>query len=186
MLDAYLGFIVFTVLIITALSVAAARYRSRAMLSLCVLGAVCGTLTVPAPVSALEIRRDDSVVTIPASETIDDTLVVAAETVIIEGNVTGDVIAVGATIDVSGAVGGNLAGGIFKNLSLGTLGNSLAGILGGGIGGQLLGMFGVAASEGAQSGTDITSILTNLGASGVGGGVLLAVVGLVKKVFTKG
>ena len=39
---------------------------------------------------------------------------------------------------ISGAVGGNVAGGLLKNLSLGTLGNSIAGIVGGGIGGQIL------------------------------------------------
>ena len=39
---------------------------------------------------------------------------------------------------VSGAVGGNAAGALFKNISLGTLGNSIAGIVGGGIGGQIL------------------------------------------------
>ena len=32
---------------------------------------------------------------------------------------------------VSGAVGGNIGGAIFKNLSLGTTGNSIAGIIGG-------------------------------------------------------
>jgi len=52
---------------------------------------------------------------------------------------------------VSGAVGGNAAGGLFKNLSLGTLGNSIAGIIGGGVGGQLLGpllgMLGVGGAE---------------------------------------
>ena len=37
---------------------------------------------------------------------------------------------------LSGAVGGNIVGGLFKNLSLGTLWNSIVGILGGGIGGQ--------------------------------------------------
>ena len=41
---------------------------------------------------------------------------------------------------VSGAVGGNVAGGLLKNLSLGPVGNSIAGIVGGGVGGQLLGM----------------------------------------------
>ena len=46
---------------------------------------------------------------------------------------------------ISGAVGGNLAGGLMKNLSLGTLWNSIAGIAGGGIGGSLLGMLGLGA-----------------------------------------
>ena len=44
---------------------------------------------------------------------------------------------------ISGAVGGNIAGGVLKEQSLGTLGNSIAGIVGGGIGGQLLSALGV-------------------------------------------
>ncbi len=41
---------------------------------------------------------------------------------------------------VSGAVGGNIAGGLMKSLSLGPVGNSIAGIVGGGLGGQILSM----------------------------------------------
>lgn len=40
---------------------------------------------------------------------------------------------------ISGALGGNIAGALFKNISLGSLGNSIAGIVGGGLGGQILG-----------------------------------------------
>ena len=40
---------------------------------------------------------------------------------------------------IIGAVGGNVAGMLFKKLSLGRLGNSLTGIIGGGFGGILLG-----------------------------------------------
>ena len=36
---------------------------------------------------------------------------------------------------ISGAVGGNVAGGVSKNLNQGTLINSISGIVGGGIGG---------------------------------------------------
>ena len=39
---------------------------------------------------------------------------------------------------ISGAVGGNIAGGVLDEHSLGPLGNSIAGIVGGGLGGQLL------------------------------------------------
>lgn len=85
---------------------------------------------------------------------------------------------------LGGAVGGNLFGKLFKNLSLGTIGNSIAGILGGGIGGQLLGMLGVDAAASGE--LDIASILQTLGASGAGGGTLMAVVGLVKKAMSKG
>ncbi|MCB2263307.1 MAG: hypothetical protein LGR52_10280 [Candidatus Thiosymbion ectosymbiont of Robbea hypermnestra] len=85
---------------------------------------------------------------------------------------------------VSGAVGGNIAGGLFKNLSLGTLGNSIAGIVGGGLGGYILSMLGIGGAEAAGS-MDLTGILTSVAGGGVGGGVLLAVVGALKKAFSK-
>lgn len=83
---------------------------------------------------------------------------------------------------VSGAGGGNLAAKLMKNLDLGMLGNSLAGILGGGLGGQLLGMAGLAAESGAM---DPASILTSLAGGGAGGGVLMAIVGMIKKAMAK-
>jgi hypothetical protein len=83
---------------------------------------------------------------------------------------------------VSGAVGGNLAGGVMKNLSLGTLGNSIAGIVGGGIGGQILSaVMGVSAG----GGMDIGSILTQVAGGGIGGGAALAVVGTIKNMMAK-
>ncbi len=82
---------------------------------------------------------------------------------------------------VSGAVGGNLAGGVLKKFSLGTLWNSVDGILGGGIGGQILGMLGM----GVSGGMDLTGILSSVAAGGAGGGVLLGIVGMIKKVMGK-
>ena len=84
---------------------------------------------------------------------------------------------------LTGAAGGNLTGKLFKNLDLGTLGNSVAGILGGGLGGQLLGMAGIAAAP--DGSLDITSILGSVASGGVGGGVLMAIVGLIKSVMAK-
>ncbi len=83
---------------------------------------------------------------------------------------------------VSGAAGGNAAGALMKNLSLGTLGNSLVGILGGGIGGQLLGMLGLATGAGEM---DVAGILGSVASGGVGGGALMAVIGVVKKAMAK-
>ena len=80
---------------------------------------------------------------------------------------------------VSGAVGGNVAGKLFKNLNLGTVMNSIAGIVGGGLGGQLLGMLGM----GGGGSMDIMGILQSVAAGGVGGGVLMAIVGFVKKMM---
>jgi uncharacterized membrane protein YeaQ/YmgE (transglycosylase-associated protein family) len=84
---------------------------------------------------------------------------------------------------VSGAMGGNLAGGLFKKLSLGTVLNSIIGILGGGLGGQLLNSLGFGDTGGP--GTDIWSVIGNILGGGVGGGILMAIIGVIKKVFSK-
>ena len=75
---------------------------------------------------------------------------------------------------VSGAVGGNVAGGLLKNLNLGVLGNS---IVGGGLGGQILGALG--------AGGDMGSIVGSLASGGVGGGALMVIIGMVKKILAK-
>jgi len=77
----------------------------------------------------------------------------------------------------SGAIGGNVAGSLMKNLSLGTVGNSLLGVLGGGLGGQLLGLLGLDLG-GAEMG--LGSILGSVASGGVGGGVLMAIIGVIK------
>lgn len=76
---------------------------------------------------------------------------------------------------ISGAVGGNIAGALMKNSSMGTLWNSIIGILGGGLGGQILGMIGL----------DGNGILASIAGGGVGGGVILAIVGMIKKAMAK-
>lgn len=83
---------------------------------------------------------------------------------------------------ISGAIGGNVAGGLLKKFSLGTAGNSILGILGGGLGGQLLAALGVsAAGAGVDAGSlDIASIVSSIASGGVGGGVLMAIVGLIR------
>lgn len=83
---------------------------------------------------------------------------------------------------IAGAIGGNAAGAVLKKQSLGTLGNSLAGILGGGLGGQILGLLG---AGGAASGTDIAGIVQSLASGGVGGGVVMAIIGVLKSVLAK-
>jgi uncharacterized membrane protein YeaQ/YmgE (transglycosylase-associated protein family) len=84
---------------------------------------------------------------------------------------------------VSGALGGNLAGGLFKKLSLGTVLNSIIGIVGGGLGGQLLNSLGFGDTGGP--GTDIWSAIANILNGGVGGGVLMVIIGAIKKALSK-
>ena len=83
---------------------------------------------------------------------------------------------------VSGALGGNLAGKAMPNYSLGTLWNSVAGIAGGGMGSQVLGALGLAAASGSL---DLTSIITNVAGGGIGGGVLMFIIGIIKKAMAK-
>ncbi len=83
---------------------------------------------------------------------------------------------------ISGAVGGNLAGTLMKKFSLGTLWNSVAGIIGGGIGGQLLGLLGITTTTG---GVDLASIVGSIASGGVGGGVLMAIIGVIKSAMAK-
>ena len=83
---------------------------------------------------------------------------------------------------VSGAAGGNAAGAMMKKFSLGTAGNSIAGILGGGIGGQLLGMLGMASGAG---GMDMAGIVGSLASGGVGGGAVMAIIGMIKSQMAK-
>ncbi len=108
MFDAYLGFVVVSLITLTLLWFLLLYRKERAVIGACLLMVMAGTVVMPAPVQALELRKSKDVVTISATETIDDTLLVAAETVLIEGVITGDVIAVGRRIDVTGSVQGNL------------------------------------------------------------------------------
>ena len=86
----------------------------------------------------------------------------------------------------SGAIGGNVAGALMKNASLGTLWNSVAGIAGGGLGGTILGMLGMgAATAGGADAMDMGNILGNLASGGVGGGALMAIIGVVKNMMAK-
>ncbi|MBK9735873.1 MAG: hypothetical protein IPO92_13320 [Saprospiraceae bacterium] len=80
---------------------------------------------------------------------------------------------------LSGAVGGNLAGKLMPSASMGTMVNSILGILGGGLGGQLLGMLGMA----PQTGMDLMGIIGNIAAGGVGGGVFMAIIGIIKSMM---
>lgn len=85
----------------------------------------------------------------------------------------------------SGAAGGNVAGALLKNLSLGTLWNSVAGLLGGGIGAKILGLLVPALLVKSGGSLDLGAILGQVAGGGVGGGVLMAIVGMIRKAVVK-
>lgn len=94
---------------------------------------------------------------------------------------------------ITGGAGGNVIGQIVKSLNLGPAGNSIVGAIGGIIGTWLAGrvpgldsLVGAAASApGVVGGFDLGA-LAGQGAVGlVSGGVLTAVVGLIKSAMAK-
>ena len=96
-------------------------------------------------------------------------------------NVTGIV-----TELIAGGVGGNIAGALLKKFDLGPIGNTVAGLVGGVGGGQLLSMLTAGGAAAASTGgTDLTSILSNVGGAGVGGAVVMAIIGLIKTQMAK-
>jgi hypothetical protein len=85
---------------------------------------------------------------------------------------------------ISGAVGGNIAGAAMNQYSLGTVGNSIAGLIGGGVGAQIIGALaggGTGADIAGAGGLDIGSIIGQIASGGVGGGVLMLIIGLIKQ-----
>ncbi len=107
MFDNYIGIVVVSLLTAGALWFAIRR-RLHAAVGACALVVASGSLVLPQPVDALELRRSDGIVAIAATETVDDSMMIAAETVLIEGNITGDVFATGQRINVSGNISGTL------------------------------------------------------------------------------
>ena len=83
---------------------------------------------------------------------------------------------------LSGALGGNVAGKLLSKYSMGPLWNSVIGILGGGLGSQILGMLGM---DLGGSEMDLMGILGNVAEGGVGGGALMAIIGVVKGMIKK-
>lgn len=86
---------------------------------------------------------------------------------------------------ISGAVGGNIAGSLLKNMSLGTVGNSIAGLIGGLLGGNVLNSALGLSKIAATSGLDIGAIISQVAGSGVGGGILMVLVGILRQIFAK-
>jgi hypothetical protein len=108
MIDTYLGFVVLSLVLLALVWFSLSHGRSRNLFVSISLILVSGSLVAPTSVNALELRHDEIMMTIDASETIDDTLIIAAETVVIDGNIEGDVFAFGERVIVNGTIGGNL------------------------------------------------------------------------------
>ncbi|HHF7344970.1 hypothetical protein [Legionella feeleii] len=94
-----------------------------------------------------------------------------------------DLVSLGVNL-LSGLVGGRLLGAAWKDKSLGGLGNSIAGIIGGAAGGYILQAVGILNSLGFGD-MSIHALLGNVGSGLVGGAVLTAIAGMIKKSMSK-
>ncbi len=88
-----------------------AERDARRLAMPCLAACALSGLLVAQDGHALEVRHDEHTVTISADETIDDTLIAAAETVVIDGDVSGDVFAFAEDVRVRGHIGGLLVVG---------------------------------------------------------------------------
>lgn len=84
----------------------------------------------------------------------------------------------------SGVAGGNIAGAAVKDSGFKALGNSILGAVGGGLSGiimQALGLF----NQSGGAGVDFSSVISNVGAGGVGGAILMFIATWIKKALQK-
>jgi hypothetical protein len=107
MFDSYFIYVVLALFVVLGWSAYSYR-KARGMEMLSVIGLLGVVTFAPTPVQALDFRRDENMVKISASEVIDDTLVVASDTVIVDADIGGDLIVFGRRVVVNGDVSGNL------------------------------------------------------------------------------
>lgn len=92
---------------------------------------------------------------------------------------------------ISGIVGGNGVGAAVDKFSLGAAGNTVIGAIGGLAGGQVLGRLmggatdAAAATADAAGGMDVSALVGQIAGGGIGGGALIAIVGIVKNMMAK-
>lgn len=104
------------------------RRRLRQQMLWPALAALPLLAVVPTPGHAFELRHDEVRLTIGADETIDDTAVLMAETVLVEGTVTGDLVVLGERVTIRGRVGG-LVVAMAEELSVeGEIGGTVLGL----------------------------------------------------------
>lgn len=120
----FAGMLVFTALFAWAALELLRRRRTAgaSLLSLLVLASL-----LPQSGHAVEIRRNDGVVTVAAGETIVDTVIALGETVAIEGTIDGDLLAFGRSITIRGNVTGNVITGAERVSIEGAVGGSVFG-----------------------------------------------------------
>lgn len=126
MLDAYPVLIAIILAGLAFIWCAVSFGKIRALLGMSCLLVVVSTPFAPMSAQALELRFSDNL-TIASDETIDDTLILAAENAVIQGNINGDLIAFAQHLVVEGSVSGNLIAISESTILEGEVGGFMAG-----------------------------------------------------------
>lgn len=113
--------------VVVALLVAAALAAARRGGGAAVFSAAIAALMFSTNGEALEIRRSEGVVSVPAGETVDDTLIAFGQDIEIDGRITGDLIAFGQRVVIRGSVDGQVVTGARRIEVEGDLGGSILG-----------------------------------------------------------
>ena len=85
---------------------------------------------------------------------------------------------------IGGGAGGNIVAALLKNLNLDKVLATITGLIGGVAGGQLAGYMGILEKLMASMGNTGGEIAGNAGASAIGGALLTAIVGFIKKAMS--
>ncbi|MBL6689843.1 MAG: polymer-forming cytoskeletal protein [Pseudomonadales bacterium] len=111
MITNYFAFIGVSVLAVLALWIAVSVRRARVNLLAIASATLLAGLLVPIDSMALEMRTEGTeglLITIAEDEVINDTVIAAGETIVVDGDVTGDLFAFSRRVVVNGEVSGNL------------------------------------------------------------------------------
>jgi hypothetical protein len=103
-------------------------FSRRSVLKSSLLSLLALLTVFSSPSYGIDFRRSDKPVLVPSGETLDDTLVVAGDSVTVDGTITGDLIAFVREVTIRGRVKGNLIS-LARNVQLeGTVEGSAIGI----------------------------------------------------------
>ncbi len=109
MISNYIGIVGVSLALILSVWIVFSLRRLRAGVVGLFLALLTFSVVVPEQARALEILKGETLITVSEDTVIDDTVIAAGETIVIDGDIEGDLWAFGRRVVVNGDVGGNVA-----------------------------------------------------------------------------
>lgn len=108
MLQEYIGLVGLVVAAVSVLLVTWIVKRSGVIARVLIASVLLLPVINPEPAAALEIRHNEGMVSIESTETINDTVMISGETIVVDGTINGDLMVAGERVLVNGTINGNL------------------------------------------------------------------------------